>query len=121
MVLATSNKLLQLLYISYVGQVRAGDLRKNRENARALLAELDPGFRALVDLTLLESMSAGCAAEVGELMDLMDERGVGQVVRVIPDPKKDIGMNILTLFHYRRRPRLITCKALAEAARELSL
>lgn len=121
MVLTTSNKSLQLLYVSYVGQVRAGDLRKNRENAKALLAELSPGFRALVDLTLLESMSPGCAAEIGELMELMDQRGVSQVVRVIPDPKKDIGMNILTLFHYRRRPRMITCKKLAEAARELSL
>jgi hypothetical protein len=37
-------------------------------------------------------------------MDLIDQHGVSFVVRVIPNPKQDIGMNILTLFHYRNRP-----------------
>jgi len=121
MVLATSNKLKQLLYVSYIGEVRAGDLRRSREEVTALLAELKPGFRLLVDLTLLASMSSDCSAGIGELMELMDQRGVGLVVRVIPDPKKDIGLNILTLFHYRRRPRLVNCRKLLEATRELSL
>ena len=54
-------------------------------------------------------------------MDLLDEAGVSLVVRVIPDPKKDIGMNILSLFHYRNRPRVVTCARMIEAAKELSL
>jgi hypothetical protein len=42
------------------------------------------------------------------------------VVRVIPDPQKDIGLNILSLFHYRRRVRIVTCKTLAEAMKALA-
>ena len=41
--------------------------------------------------------------------------GVAEVVRVIPDPQKDIGLNILSVFHYSRRVRIVTCESLAEA------
>jgi len=53
------------------------------------------------------------------VMDLVGQAGVGLVVRVIPDPSKDIGMNILTVFHYPHHPRIVTCESMAAAAREL--
>jgi hypothetical protein len=43
------------------------------------------------------------------------------VVRVIPDETKDIGFNILTVFHYPHRPQIVTCQTLPEAARVLGL
>lgn len=49
-------------------------------------------------------------------MELLDRSGVGTLVRVIPDPCKDIGMNILTLFHYPHRPRVMTCENMNEGA-----
>jgi hypothetical protein len=42
-------------------------------------------------------------------------------VRVIPDPTKDIGFNILARFHYRRNPRITNCETMMEAAKLLSL
>jgi len=54
-------------------------------------------------------------------MELADKSGVGLLVRVIPDPTKDIGLDILTLFHYRNLPRMITCENMSEAAEKLSL
>jgi hypothetical protein len=42
------------------------------------------------------------------------------VVRVIPDPQKDIGMQIMSLFHYDRRVRIVTCESLAEAMKVLA-
>ena len=54
-------------------------------------------------------------------LELCDAKGVSLVVRVIPDPAKDIGMNILSLFHYRHRPRSVTCASMEEAARLLAL
>jgi len=53
-------------------------------------------------------------------MDLINQRGVSLIVRVIPDPAKDIGLNILTIFHYPRQPRIITCQKLAEAIQQLA-
>ena len=121
MVLAACNKAKQLFLLSYFGQVSRSDLERSREDYNGLLAELRPGFRLLVDLTGLESMKLDCMDLIGEFMRLMDQSGVGMVVRVIPDPKKDIGLNILTIFHYRKRPRVVSCRTMTEAAAALSL
>jgi len=82
----------------------------------ALLAEIPRGFRVVQDLSQLEAMDAKAVEWVGRMMDLFYERGVGRVVRVIPDPSKDIGFNILTVFHYRLSPEIITCKDILQAA-----
>jgi hypothetical protein len=121
MFLAMSNKSQQLLCLNYIGEVRPAELKRNRENLKSLLAELKPGFRLLANLSQLEFMAVDCAAEIGRNMELVDQAGVGMIVRVIPDPNKDIGMNILTLFHYPHHPQIITCETMTEAARHLSL
>jgi hypothetical protein len=121
MVLATCNQAKRLLFLNYIGPVRRSDLERSRDDLKALVAELSPGFRLLVDFTSLESMKLDCAEVLGEFMKLMDQNGVSTVVRVIPDPKKDIGMNILTVFHYKKRPRLVTCLTMKEAVAVLAL
>ena len=113
--LVTSNKPKQLLYISYIGQVRLEEFRSGREELTAQLKELSPGFRLLADFSQMTSMGLDCAPELGRMMDLIGQVGVGLVVRVIPEPSRDIGMNIMTVFHYPRRPRVVTCNNLAEA------
>jgi hypothetical protein len=121
MVLVTSNKSKQLLYVSYIGQVQPGQFQSGREDLNAQLGELSAGFRLLADFSRLESMNLDCQPELGRVMELIGEAGVDLVVRVIPDPSKDIGMNILTVFHYPHRPRVVTCQNLIEAARALGL
>jgi len=43
----------------------------------------------------------------------------GLKLRVIPNPNKDIGMNILSVFHYRNHPRIVTCDNMIEGVRAL--
>ena len=86
-----------------------------------MLADLPLDFRLLADLSQVEFMDPDCATELGRAMDLIAQHGVGLIVRVIPDPAKDIGLNILAIFHYPHHPRTITCQNLAEALRQLSL
>jgi len=121
MFLAMTNKVKRLLYVGFIQQVHAADLQRGLEEIPALLADLPSGFNFLVDLERLESMEPACAAQIGRVMELCDQHGVGMVVRVIPDPAKDIGLNILSLFHYPRRPRVVTCETMGEAAKLLSL
>jgi hypothetical protein len=121
MLLATSNKAKRLLCLSYIGQVRSAELVREMEGIQSLLAELPPGFRLLVDLSGLDSMEQDCVAEIGRVMELLDKGGVGLVVRVIPNPAKDIGLNILAIFHYPHRPRTVTCESMTEAGRRLAL
>ena len=121
MLLATINKSKQLLYMSFIGEVRVEELVRSREEVVALLADLAPGFRVLADLERLDSISLDCAPEIGKVMELCDQKGVALVVRVIPDHTKDIGLGILSHFHYHRLPRIVTCANMAEAAKLLSL
>lgn len=121
MFLATSNKARQLLCLSYIQQVRSEELKRGREDVQMLLADLPPGFRLLVDLSQLETMDLDCMKEIGRTMELFDRSGVGMIVRVIPVPSKDIGLNILTLFHYPHHPHIVTCKTMTKAAELLAL
>jgi hypothetical protein len=121
MFLATSNKAKRLLCLSYNQQVRAEELKRGREDVKMLLVDLTPGFRLLVDLSLVDTMDLDCMKEIGRTMELFDRGGVGMIVRVIPDPGKDIGFNILTLFHYPHHPQIVTCKTMTEAAGLLAL
>ena len=121
MLLVTSNKSKQVLHISYSGQVRLEDLQSGREDLTAQLGDLSPDFHLLADFSELESMGLDCAPELGRMMELIGQAGVGLVVRVIPDPSKDIGLNILTVFHYPHHLRVVTCRNMAEAARALGL
>jgi len=75
----------------------------------------------LTDMGRLDSISVDCGVEIGKTMEKCDQKGVGLIVRVIPDPKKDIGLSILSLFHYSRRPRAVTCENMLEAAKLLGL
>ena len=121
MVLVTSNKVERLLYVSYVGRVRPEDFMRQQPDMEALMAELPPDFRVLVNLSELEAMDLECMTEIGRIMELIDRRGVGLIVRVIPDPGKDIGLNIFSIFHYPRRPQIVSCKSMMEAGKLLGL
>ncbi len=121
MFLATSNEVKQVLLISYIGQVVPAELARGRQDGEKLLAGLRPGFRVLADFGRLEAMDTACAAEIGRLMELLDQKSIGLLVRVMPDASKDIGMDILANFHYRRRPLTVTCKTMEEAAEKLAL
>ena len=121
MFLAATNKVKRLLYLGYSQHVTEAEIKNEQKNLATLLADLPPGFCVLADLSGLDSMDASCATEIGKIMEMCDAKGVEVVVRVIPDPHKDIGLNILSLFHYRKPQRMVTCKNMEEAARQLSL
>ena len=121
MVLVTANKAKQLLVITFAGRVEVDQIREESKDIAALLVEFEPGFRVLADLTPLESMSVECAPEIAKVMDLCAEKGVKTIVRVIPDPAKDIGFSILTRFHYPSSVRRVVCETLVEAGTLLGL
>lgn len=119
MLLITANKHQRLLCMNYVQRVTPAELESVREELKAVLADLGPGFRLLVDLSQVEFMDPECVTEMGRAMDMIDQCGVSLIVRVIPDASKDIGFNILTVFHYPHHPRVINCENLAAALRAL--
>jgi anti-anti-sigma regulatory factor len=105
----------RLLVIRYCGVVEAEETEKGLEQIRNGLAKLQSGFRLLADLTELESMDMACAPFIEKAMDMCNEKGASMVVRVIPDPHRDIGMQIMSIFHYRGDVQIFTCETLAQA------
>jgi anti-anti-sigma regulatory factor len=104
-----------LLIIRYRGRVSRSDVERCGEEVRRALPKLSRGFSLLADFSELEKMDMSCASVVAEIMDLCNESGVATVVRVIPQPKRDIGLQIMSLFHYRNDVEIGTCTSMDEA------
>ena len=112
---AHAIKSINLLHVRYGGHVGPAETETYAKELPPLLAELTPGFRLLTDMSALDEIDLECLPHIKAMMDLCNQRGVAMVVRVIPDPHKDIGMNILSPFHYRRDVHIVTCETIEEA------
>ena len=109
-----SDQTKRLLLISGVGRFTAVEVAGAAARVRELVADFEPGFQALTDFRFLESMEAAAAPHVGQIMDALAAKQVACVVRVMPDPKKDIGLNILSPFHYGPEIRIVTVENLTD-------
>src|SRR5260370_9931985 len=87
---------------SYSGHIRPAEMKKALQSVQALAPRLKPGFVLLSDLTNLDSMEPACAADLGAIAEQLSSYGISSVIRVTPDPAKDIGFNIVSIFHFRQ-------------------
>jgi hypothetical protein len=109
----------KILRMHYRGVVTAKELRAQRDAIRVSLAKLGPGFSLVTDLSDLQEMDIDTVDDITRFMDLCLAAGVKQIIRVIPDPDKDIGFHLLSMTHYRGRVPITTHETLAEAERAL--
>ena len=109
----------RLLVISAVGHVMAREVKGVAQRVREVLHQAAPGFHVLADFRWLESMDSTAAPHLAEIMDTLTEKGVGSVTRVFSDPRKDIGLNILSQFHYRPGVTITTFESLADAVQSM--
>ena len=109
-----------LLRISYSGHVTVDEVRQLRPELDSLLQSVPKGFRLLVDMITLDEMDIDCASEIRLVMDGLRERGVAQIVRVIPDHWKDIGFAMMSRFHYSSKVSMQTVTTIEEAAKLLA-
>ena len=105
----------RLLVFSAAGHVSKEEVKRAAEQVRAALQDVAPGLRALTDFRWLESMGPSAAPHIAQIMDVLAEKKVASVIRVIPDPGKDIGMNILSQVHYASELPITTVETLVEA------
>ena len=65
-------------------------------------------------------MDVTCVPHLENIMERCDEKGVSAVVRIIPDPKRDIGLQIMSYFHYSGDVKIVACENLSDATKILS-
>jgi len=110
----------RLLKVTVAGDTTVEEARAHLENLQTLLKDVQPGFRLLADLSAVASMPTTVAPYIGQVMELCDEKGVNLVVRLLPaDPGKDIGLAIMSRFHYAPDVSIVTCETIEEAMRLL--
>ena len=72
------------------------------------------------DFRGLQSMDSAAARHIAEIMDALAEKEVASVTRVMPDPHKDIGLNILSQVHYGPDVTITTFDRLADAVQSIA-
>jgi len=114
------NPTANLLRIHLSGAIDAKCMKACVDEVALQLPSLRTGFTVLTDLSGIQSMDTACVPEVERLMDNSSQKGVSMVIRVVPKHSKDIGFNILSLFHYPHKVHILTCATLAEAEQALT-
>jgi anti-anti-sigma regulatory factor len=110
----------RLLVLSAAQRVTAEQAKLAVQRVRELLQDVAPGFRVLADFRYLDSMDSAAARYIAEMMDAFTEKGIASVTRVMPDPHKDIGLNILSQFHYGPEIQIATFETLADALQSMA-
>src|SRR6266699_1617306 len=110
----------RLLVISAAQKVTAEKANMAAQRIREVLQDVAPGFRVLADFRWLELMDSAAARYIAEIMDALAKKNVASVTRVMPDPHKDIGLNILSQFHYGANVKIATFETLADALQNIA-
>jgi len=110
----------RLLVISAAAKITAEEAKMAAQRIREVLRDVAPGFHALADFRWLESMDPPAAQHIAAIMDALAEKNVASVTRVMPDPHKDIGLNILSQFHYGADVKIATFETLADAVEDIA-
>lgn len=103
------------LDISYIDHF---DLRQGEQfykELQEIAPKLKKGFMLLADLSSLERMDLDAKVCIEKAMDLLNKKGISKVVRIVPDDTKDIGLNILSIFHYSSKVATHTYRSYHEA------
>lgn len=117
---ATIDPVRNLARVRFSGDLTAAGMQAAAAEVARLLPGLKPGFKILADFSLVVSMDLESTPHLTRIMELCRTHGVGLVVRVLPSPDRDIGINILSVVHYRAKVKTVTVDNLDEAERALS-
>ena len=110
----------RLLVITAAQRVTGEEVKRIAKRVRELLQDVAPGLHLLADFRLLKSMDSTAAQHIADIMDMLAEKQVASVTRVMPDPHKDIGLNILSQFHYGPNVTITTFETLADAVQSIA-
>jgi len=110
----------RLLVISAAQRITAEQAKQTAQRVRELLQNVAPGFRVLADFRWLDVMDSSAARHVADIMDAIAEKQPTSITRVMPDPHKDIGLNLLSQFHYGPEIQITTYQTLADAVQSLA-
>jgi anti-anti-sigma regulatory factor len=114
------DKAANLLRIRLNGTIDAKTMKACSDDIARQLSSLLTNFTVFTDLSGIQNMDTACVPDVERLMDMCRDKGVSTVIRIVPKRSKDVGFNILSLFHYPKAVHVLTCATVAEGERALT-
>jgi hypothetical protein len=109
-----------LAQVRFAGDFTGAAMEAAATKVESILPQLKPGFRVLADFSRVIAMDLDCVAPLARVMDLCRAHNVGLIVRILPAKEHDIGINLLSIVHYRGLVRTVTVDNMAEAERVLA-
>lgn len=111
---------LNAVIIKYSGKVDGQEMEKLLPTLRTLAASFKENFKVLADFWELEAISQDVREPLKKIMDFLNEKGVNEVLRIVPDSANDIGFNIMSAFHYSKDVRFQNVNSREEANARLA-
>jgi hypothetical protein len=106
------NNLLNLEFRSNFdeqqGEILCAHLKKE-------LLQAKKGFIVFSDLSRVDYFNDASSKYIQRMMVICNEHGVSKIFRVVPQKSKDIGFNIMSIFHYSKSVKIYTYNSVAEA------
>jgi hypothetical protein len=109
-----------LVRTRFSGKLTAVEMRAAAEEVESIVQKLKPNFTLFGNFRAVTSMDLDCVPYLTEIMDILRAHSMGMVVRILPEPAIDIGINLLSIVHYRGAIKTVTVETLDEAERVLA-
>ena len=100
--------------IEFKGAVNKAQAERSVLDVEKAVPKRQKGFTVITDLSGLQKMDLSVKDAITRSMDLLNARGAQRVIRIIPDSSKDIGFNILSVFHYSKGVKILTLESWRE-------
>ena len=100
------------------GAFTADAMQAAAAKVETFLPQTKPGFSIFADLSQCHRHGTRLSVRpLTRIMDLCRAHRVGLIVRILPAKEHDIGINLLSLVHYRGTVKTVTVETTAEAER----
>jgi hypothetical protein len=114
-----SNEQSNSLTIGIKGSFLVSEAEEIYTNLETMLPKLKKGFILITDLSLLETVDYNVMSLIVKSMDLINSYSPSRIIRIVPDVTKDIGFNIMSVFHYSKAIKIMTLGSIKEAEKYL--
>jgi anti-anti-sigma regulatory factor len=94
------NKRDNIVSIKIQGCFDSEQADKMYADAASIIRNAKTALIVLTDISEVDEMKHESIESLSKIMELFNSHGTKQVIRIIPDSSKDIGLNILSRFHY---------------------
>jgi D-arabinose 1-dehydrogenase-like Zn-dependent alcohol dehydrogenase len=109
-----------VVVLEFEGNVDVAEARKSFDEMGKTIPQKGKGFRLLTDFSKLDTIDLSVKSFIEKAMELFKSQGVTEIIRVIPDPNMEVGMNLISTAHYPKNVKVHTVRSRQEAKKYLN-